>query len=170
MLYYVASHFNVGTEYYKYLRMLQEDREQGTYWLIDLLKLRSCHYKLLENYYREKITSDEVIKYFIKIFKTTEDEVLADLFISLKEIENSKKQLIVIKSVQLNNLKVSPGSIIFTSNNNYFISISSEIYSSDTNKIYCVSTNTPIAKSYLGKKIGDIVTFNNIESKIEKII
>ena len=53
----------------------------------------------------------------------------------IKEIENSKKQLIVIKSVQLNNLKVSPGSIIFTSNNNYFISISSEIYSSDTNKI-----------------------------------
>ena len=88
----------------------------------------------------------------------------------IKEIENSKKQLIVIKSVQLNNLKVSPGSIIFTSTNNYFISISSEIYSSDTNKIYCVSTNTPIAKSYLGKKIGDIVTFNNIESKIEKII
>lgn len=88
----------------------------------------------------------------------------------IREIENSKKQLIVIKSVQLNNLKVSPGSIIFTSNNNYFISISSEIYSSDTNKIYCVSTNTPIAKSYLGKKIGDIVTFNNIESKIEKII
>ena len=88
----------------------------------------------------------------------------------IKEIENSKKQLIVIKSVQLNNLKVSPGSIIFTSNNNYFISISSEIYSSDTNKIYCVSTNTPIAKSYLGKKIGDIVTFNNIESNIEKII
>ena len=81
----------------------------------------------------------------------------------IKEIENSKKQLIVIKSVQLDNLKVSPGSIIFTSNNNYFISISSEIYSSDTNKIYCVSTNTPIAKSYLGKKIGDIVTFNNIE-------
>jgi MFS family permease len=93
MLYYVASHFNVGTEYYKYLRMLQEDREQGTYWLIDLLKLRSCHYKLLENYYREKITSDEVIKYFIKIFKTTEDEVLADLFISLKEIENSNTEL-----------------------------------------------------------------------------
>ena len=88
----------------------------------------------------------------------------------IKEIENSKKQLIVIKSVQLDNLKVSPGSIIFTSNNNYFISISSEIYSSYTNKIYCVSTNTPIAKSYLGKKIGDIVTFNNIESKIEKII
>tara|TARA_B100001059_G_scaffold27237_1_gene22038 strand:+ start:4173 stop:4628 length:456 start_codon:yes stop_codon:yes gene_type:complete len=88
----------------------------------------------------------------------------------IKEIENSKKQLIVIKSVQLDNLKVSPGSIIFTSNNNYFISISSKIYSSDTNKIYCVSTNTPIAKSYLGKKIGDIVTFNNIESKIEKII
>ena len=88
----------------------------------------------------------------------------------IKEIENSKKQLIVIKSVQLDNLKVSPGSIIFTSNNNYFISISSEIYSSDNNKIYCVSTNTPIAKSYLGKKMGDIVTFNNIESKIEKII
>jgi len=88
----------------------------------------------------------------------------------IKEIENSKKQLIVIKSVQLNNLKVSPGSIIFTSNNNYFISISSEIYSSDTSKFYCVSINTPIAKAYLGKMIGDIVTFNNIDSKIEKII
>ena len=88
----------------------------------------------------------------------------------IKEIENLKKQLIVIKSVQSDNSKVSPGSIILTSTNNYFISISSEIYSSDTSKFYCVSINTPIAKAYLGKMIGDIVTFNNIDSKIEKII
>jgi len=88
----------------------------------------------------------------------------------IKEIENLKKQLIIIKSVQSDNSKVSPGSIILTSTNNYFISISSEIYSSDTSKFYCVSINTPIAKAYLGKMIGDIVTFNNIDSKIEKII
>ena len=86
------------------------------------------------------------------------------------EIENLKKQLIIIKSLQSDNSKVSPGSIILTSTNNYFISISSEIYSSDTSKFYCVSINTPIAKAYLGKMIGDIVTFNNIDSKIEKII
>jgi transcription elongation GreA/GreB family factor len=88
----------------------------------------------------------------------------------IKEIENLKKQLIIIKSLQSDNSKVSPGSIILTSTNNYFISISSEIYSSDTSKFYCVSINTPIAKAYLGKMIGDIVTFNNIDSKIEKII
>lgn len=88
----------------------------------------------------------------------------------IKEIENLKKQLIIIKSVQLDNSKVSPGSIILTSTNNYFISISSEIFSNDTSKFYCVSINTPIAKAYLGKMIGDIVTFNNIDSKIEKII
>ena len=88
----------------------------------------------------------------------------------IKEIENLKKQLIIIKSVQSDNSKVSPGSIILTSTNNYFISISSEIFSNDTSKFYCVSINTPIAKAYLGKMIGDIVTFNNIDSKIEKII
>lgn len=88
----------------------------------------------------------------------------------IKEIENLKKQLIVIKSIQSDNSKVSPGSIILTSTNNYFISISSEIFSNDTSKFYCVSINTPIAKAYLGKMIGDIVTFNNIDSKIEKII
>ena len=88
----------------------------------------------------------------------------------IKEIENLKKQLIIIKSLQSDNSKVSPGSIILTSTNNYFISISSEIFSNDTSKFYCVSINTPIAKAYLGKMIGDIVTFNNIDSKIEKII
>ena len=88
----------------------------------------------------------------------------------IKEIENLKKQLIIIKSVQLDNSKVSPGSITLTSTNNYFISISSEIFSNDISKFYCVSINTPIAKAYLGKMIGDIVTFNNIDSKIEKII
>ena len=88
----------------------------------------------------------------------------------VKEIESLKKNLVLVKSIEPSNISVKIGSIIFTTNNNYFISISSEIYKSDIIKIYCVSPNTPIAKAYLGKKVGNIVNFNNIESMIEKII
>ena len=93
MLYYAARYFAVGNEYYKYLRMLQEDKEQGTYWLIDLLKTRSCNYKLLENYYKGRINSKEVIKYFVDIFKDSDDKVQTDLFLSLKEIQDTDTEL-----------------------------------------------------------------------------
>ncbi|MCP4180997.1 MAG: MFS transporter [bacterium] len=93
MLYYAAHYFNVGNEYYKYLRMFREDGEQGTYWLIDLLKTRSCHYKLLENYYKGKTDSSEVIKYFINIFKYSDNRILIDIFQLLKEIENTDTEL-----------------------------------------------------------------------------
>lgn len=88
----------------------------------------------------------------------------------IKEIESVKKNLVLVKSIEPSTINVKIGSIIFTKNNNYFISISSEIYKSDIIKIYCISPNTPIAKAYLGKKVGNIVNFNDIESKIEKII
>tara|TARA_B100001063_G_scaffold241531_1_gene268544 strand:+ start:457 stop:912 length:456 start_codon:yes stop_codon:yes gene_type:complete len=88
----------------------------------------------------------------------------------IKEIERLKKNLVLVKSVKPNNLDVKIGSIIFTTTKNYFISISSEIYKSKTNEIYCISPNSPIAKEYLGKKNGDIITFNKVKSRIEKII
>lgn len=87
----------------------------------------------------------------------------------IKEIENLKKQLLSIKSIKVNNSKVSQGSIVYTSNCNYFISISCKLYENESNIIYCVSPKTPIAKEYLGKKVGDKVNFNNIISIIEKI-
>jgi transcription elongation GreA/GreB family factor len=87
----------------------------------------------------------------------------------IKEIENLKKQLLSIKSIKVNNSKVSQGSIVYTSNSNYFISISCKLYENESNIIYCVSPKTPIAKEYLGKKVGDEVNFNNIISIIEKI-
>ncbi len=87
----------------------------------------------------------------------------------IKEIENLKKQLLLIKSIKVNNSKVSQGSIVYTSNSNYFISISCKLYENESNTIYCVSPKTPIAKEYLGKKVGDEVNFNNIISIIEKI-
>ena len=88
----------------------------------------------------------------------------------IKEIESVKKNLVLVKSIEPSTISVKIGSIIFTTNNNDFISISSEIYKSDIIKIHSISPNTPIAKAYLGKKVGNIVNFNNIESKIEKII
>lgn len=87
----------------------------------------------------------------------------------IKEIENLKKQLLLIKSIKVNNSKVSQGSIVYTSNNNYFISISCKLFENESNTIYCVSPKTPIAKEYLGKKVGDEVNFNNIISIIKKI-
>ena len=71
--------------------------------------------------------------------------------------------------IKVNNSKVSQGSIVYTSNSNYFISISCKLYENESNIIYCVSPKTPIAKEYLGKKVGDEINFNDIISIIEKL-
>jgi MFS family permease len=68
LLYYVSRSLNVGDEYYQYIRIYQENIEEATYWLIDLLKDKFLHYKVLEYYYQDKISKSSVVKYFKKKF------------------------------------------------------------------------------------------------------
>ncbi|MCP4179273.1 MAG: MFS transporter [bacterium] len=71
LLYYVSRSLNVDDEYYRFIRIYQENIEEAIYWLIDLLKNKSLHYNVLEYYYHNKISKSSVLKYFGKKFNRT---------------------------------------------------------------------------------------------------
>jgi hypothetical protein len=53
------------------------------------------------------------------------------------------------------------GSLILTNTSNYYLSISAGKIIIDFVEFFAVSTNSPIGKQLLGKKIGDKIPFNN---------
>ena len=62
------------------------------------------------------------------------------------------------------------GSIVKTDVGNYFISIPAGEIKSGKEKFYAVGIQAPVAQILLGKKEGDVATFNNRDFRIEKII
>lgn len=55
------------------------------------------------------------------------------------------------------------GSVIITNKANYFLAISAGKLTIDLVDYFVISTNSPIGKQLLGKKVGDIIPFNNAE-------
>ncbi|MDX1829674.1 MAG: 3-oxoacyl-ACP synthase [Lutibacter sp.] len=55
------------------------------------------------------------------------------------------------------------GSLILTNKANYYLAISVGKITINLVDYYAVSTNSPIGKQLLGKKIGDIIPFNDAE-------
>jgi transcription elongation GreA/GreB family factor len=55
------------------------------------------------------------------------------------------------------------GSLIKTSKANYFLAISAGKITVDNKTYFAVSTNSPIGKQLLGKKVGEIIPFNKAE-------
>tara|TARA_R110002050_G_scaffold16719_1_gene50493 strand:+ start:148587 stop:149042 length:456 start_codon:yes stop_codon:yes gene_type:complete len=95
------------------------------------------------------------------------------------ELEKAGKQLAeaekMTKVLDLVNIKTQAsfaglGNLVKTTKANYFIGISAGEYKSDGLAIYCISSETPIGKLLFGKKVDDIVTFNDNEIKIIEIL
>jgi len=55
------------------------------------------------------------------------------------------------------------GSLIITNKANYYLAISVGKITTNLVDYYAVSTNSPIGKQLLGKKIGDVIPFNDAE-------
>jgi hypothetical protein len=62
------------------------------------------------------------------------------------------------------------GSVVITGRNRYFISVSAGKYIYNSKIYYCISSKSPIGSLMLGKKVGDLITFNNIDDKILEIL
>jgi len=62
------------------------------------------------------------------------------------------------------------GSVVITGRNRYFISVSAGKYNYNSKIYYCISSKSPIGSLMLGKKVGDLITFNNIDDKILEIL
>ncbi len=64
---------------------------------------------------------------------------------------------------------VSLGSVVYTSMANYFIAISAGEISTDEGLFYAVSTQTPIAKLMLFKRVGETIKQNGLSFTITEI-
>lgn len=87
----------------------------------------------------------------------------------IREIELNYQKLKTIKDFKSSN-RISLGSLIFTDKANYYIAIAADSCEINSKVFHCISSQSPIGKLLIGKKINDFIIFNNMESKILEII
>lgn len=87
----------------------------------------------------------------------------------LAEIEKTKQILSKINT-ELTSKNIGLGSVVFTITSNYFISISAGEIKVESEVFYAISANTPIGQLLLGKSVGDVINFRNLEFKITKVL
>ncbi len=87
----------------------------------------------------------------------------------LHEAEKMKRALqkVILKK---SGETIAIGSLVETENAYYFIAISAGKFSTHQTAVYCISSLTPLAQLFLGKKEGDCVRFNEQEHRIVKIL
>ena len=87
----------------------------------------------------------------------------------LQNFSEMKEICLRIKSEEVNSV-VALGSIVTTPNMKYFMTVSlGLIETSSEEKLYAISSNSPIGKLLLGKKVGDSIYFNGREIQINSI-
>ena len=87
----------------------------------------------------------------------------------IREIELNYKRLNTIKDVKTSTI-ISLGSLIFTDKINYYVAIAADSCEVNSKVFYCISSQSPIGKLLIGKKINESIMFNNIKSTILEII
>ena len=87
----------------------------------------------------------------------------------IRQIELNDEKLNTIK-VFKTSTSVSLGSVIFTNKANYYIAIAADSCQVNSKMFYCISSQSPIGKLLIGKKINESIIFNDVESIILEII
>lgn len=86
----------------------------------------------------------------------------------LISIQQMKETLAKIDIAKNSNL-VKLGSLIETNLGSYFLSISAGKLKTEDTTVFAISTSSPIGKVLLGKKTGDVLSWNGKEINIQKI-
>ena len=85
-------------------------------------------------------------------------------------LETEKLQKIISRvNIENSSEFAKLGSLVLTSQANYFIAISAGKIEMENNVYFAISTDTPIGKLLIGKKIDERVIFNNNEIIIKNI-
>jgi hypothetical protein len=87
----------------------------------------------------------------------------------IHEIELNYQKLNTIKDFQTSK-SISLGSIIFTDKANYYVAIAADFFEINSKVFYCISSQSPIGKLLIGKKINESIMFNDVQSTILEII
>ena len=85
------------------------------------------------------------------------------------EAELNYQRLNTVKDVK-NPTIISLGSLVFTDKGNYYVAIAADSCEVNSKVFYCISSQSPIGKLLIGKKINESIMFNNIKSTILEII
>lgn len=86
----------------------------------------------------------------------------------LNEVITQKEQFSKIKYIENDSIII--GCYVKTSMGNFYIACSLGEIEFHDEKIFVISSQTPLAKTILGKKKGDIFEMNNQKFTIEKVI
>tara|TARA_A100001015_G_scaffold319216_1_gene441438 strand:- start:2378 stop:2839 length:462 start_codon:yes stop_codon:yes gene_type:complete len=87
----------------------------------------------------------------------------------IHEIELNYQKLNTIKDFQTSK-SINLGSIIFTDKANYYVAIAADFFEVNSKVFYCISSQSPIGKLLIGKKINESIMFNDVQSTILEII
>ena len=86
----------------------------------------------------------------------------------IHKIELNYQRLNKIKDLKTSSI-VSLGSIIFTDKANYYLAVAADSCKINSKVFYCISSQSPIGKLLIGKKINQSIRFNDIKSIILEI-
>ena len=87
----------------------------------------------------------------------------------IRETELNSQRLNTVKDVKTPTI-ISLGSLVFTDKGNYYVAIAADSCEVNSKVFYCISSQSPIGKLLIGKKINESIMFNNIKSTILEII
>jgi len=91
------------------------------------------------------------------------------LGVQLAEAENTKRVLSKVQPDKIS-AKISLGSLVKTDMHQYYIAISAGAFEIGGDIVYCISTQTPIAKLCMGKSKGESFVINGIKQEILEIV
>ena len=94
-----------------------------------------------------------------------EMEKAGQQLISIQQMKETLAKIDVVKDSNLARL----GSLIETNLGSYFLSISAGKLKTEVTTVFAISTSSPIGKVLLGKKTGDVLSWNGKEINIQKI-
>ncbi|PKQ61609.1 hypothetical protein BZG02_15605 [Labilibaculum filiforme] len=84
---------------------------------------------------------------------------------------NQSLQSVLVKiDPEISNSVISLGSLVITDKLRFFVSVALGKMELNNREYYLVSLTSPLAKQFIGKQIGDRVTFNEQEYLIEAIV
>ena len=83
------------------------------------------------------------------------------LGVQLAKTESNYRKIQTLKNNH-SSVIVGIGSLVITNKANYYIAISLGVCKFGDESCYCISPESPIGNLLLGKKLGEIIDFNNV--------
>lgn len=104
-------------------------------------------------------------------FETTREMMQQDITRNKGLLADARQNLQLLNSIEDAPLSESirNGSLVYTSAGLFYISIPAGQLNYNDQQVFAISASSPIGKLFLGKKAGDLVSFNKNNYLIEKV-